>query len=134
MPALSRDEQVVDEVTHLVADVIVIIVLAGHDDLACLLGELLQELVLLTGEEPGGIGASRVMLPAPVNGSRKRVERLCHIAILHVCGTHAHPSPPSPAPHTRRARLLMPSFRQARERSSFGFPCGRRGQGNLPHR
>ena len=44
--ALERHKQVVDQVAGLVANVVVVVVLAGHDDLARLFGKLLEQLVL----------------------------------------------------------------------------------------
>ena len=57
--ALERHEQVVDQVAGLVADVIVIVILAGHDHLACLLGKLLEQLVLDVGQQTSGVALLR---------------------------------------------------------------------------
>ena len=57
--ALERHEQVVDQVAGLVADVIVIVILAGHDHLARLLGKLLEQLVLDVGQQTSGVALLR---------------------------------------------------------------------------
>ena len=49
----------VDQVAGLVANVVVVVVLAGHDDLARLLGELLEQAVLLALEKLCRIGLLR---------------------------------------------------------------------------
>ena len=82
----------VDQVAGLVADVIVIVILAGHDYLACLLGKLLEQLVLDVGQQTRGIALLRRCITTTVNHLGQTCQRLSDISILNVCGAHTHGS------------------------------------------
>ena len=90
--ALERYKQVVDQVAGLVANVVVVVVLAGHDDLARLLGKLLEQLVLNIGQQTSGVALLWRCVATTVNHLGQARQRLADISILNICGAHTHSS------------------------------------------
>ncbi len=90
--AFERYEQMVNQVAGLVADVVVIVIFAGHDDLARLLGKLLEQLVLDVGQQASGIALLRRRVATAMNHLGQTRQRLADISILNICGAHTHSS------------------------------------------
>ena len=82
----------IDQVTGLVANVIVIVILAGHDHLARLLGKLLEQLILDVGQQTRGIALLRRCITTTVNHLGQTCQRLTDISILNIRGAHTHGS------------------------------------------
>ena len=80
----------VHQVARLVANVIVVLILAGHDHLACLLGDLLEQFVLDVGQKARRIALFGRRLATSMNRRGQALQSLTDIAILHVSGTYAH--------------------------------------------
>lgn len=72
------------QVARLIADVIVIAILAGHDDFAGLLGELFKQLVLDIREQARRIALLRRDIAARVDGNGQPLEGLADVAGLYV--------------------------------------------------
>ena len=83
-------EQVVDQVAGLVADVVVIVIFAGHDDLARLLGKLLEQLVLDFGQQTGGVALLWRRIATTVNHLGQSRQRLADVSRLHVSCSDSH--------------------------------------------
>ena len=88
--ALERHEQMVDEVRRLVADVVMVVVLARHHHLGRLLGDLLEQLVLRTGEQARGIALLRRRPATPANHLREPLDGPADVAVVHICRTFSH--------------------------------------------